>query len=138
MSRPAPGQPASGQPTPGQSAELSYRVSDTDTATALGSGDVPVIATPRLLAWLEAATVAALGTLPDGDRTSVGTRVELEHLIASPVGAGLAVRAELTAVDGRLLRFEVVAQHANGEIVAHGRITRVVVGRDRFLARLSS
>lgn len=48
------------------------------------------------------------------------------------------VRAELIAVDGRLLRFEVVAHHADGKVVAHGRITRVVVDRGRFLSRLAS
>jgi fluoroacetyl-CoA thioesterase len=122
-------------PALGQSAEAVHLVDADDTAEAVGSGDVPVLATPRLVGWLEAATVAAVGRLDDGARTTVGTRVEVDHLIASPVGARVTVRAELAHVDGRLLRFEVVASHADGKVVAHGRVTRVVVDRERFLAR---
>ena len=124
-------------PRPGHVAERAYVVGDADTAAAVGSGDVPVLATPRLLEWLEAATVAALeGSLPDG-ATSVGTRVDLEHVAPSPVGATITVRAEITAVDGRLVRFDVEALHPDGEVVAHGRITRVAVDRARFLERSS-
>lgn len=122
-------------PRPGQAAERSYVVGESDTATALGSGDVPVLATPRLLAWLEAATVGALeGSLPDG-ATSVGTRVDLEHVAPSPVGVTVTVKAEVVAVDGRLVRFDVVALHSDGRLVAQGRITRVNVDRARFVAR---
>jgi predicted thioesterase len=108
-----------------------------DTARALGSGDLEVLGTPRLLAWCEQATVAAIDL--DESRTSVGTRVELAHERASPVGATLTVRAELVHVDGRLLRFDVVAeQDADGAsvVVGRGQVTRVVVDRDRFLSRL--
>jgi predicted thioesterase len=122
-------------PRPGQAAERSYVVEESDTATALGSGDVPVLATPRLLAWLEAATIGALeGSLPDGV-TSVGTRVDLEHVAPSPVGVTVTVKADIVAVDGRLVQFEVVALHPDGKLVAHGRITRVNVDRARFTAR---
>ena len=125
----------------GLSAELTYVVSADDTATALGSGDVPVLATPRLLAWLEAASVAALDGVLTAGSTSVGTRVELEHKGASPVGATVTVHASVSHVDGRLVRFEVAAEHvattgADSAVVATGRITRVVVDRDRFLASL--
>jgi fluoroacetyl-CoA thioesterase len=69
-----------------------------------------------------------------------GTRVELEHRAASPVGADVLVRASVSHVDGRLVRFEVAAEHrVDGDepvIVATGRITRVTVDRARFLARL--
>jgi predicted thioesterase len=122
-------------PQPGQLAEAVHTVRVADTAEAIGSGDVPVLATPRLLTWMEAATVEAVPG--DQSRASVGTRVELDHLVASPVGAEVTVRAELSAVDGRLMRFEVVASHADGKVVAHGRVTRVVVDRERFLARAS-
>jgi predicted thioesterase len=110
-------------------------VGEDDTAAAMGSGDVPVLATPRLLALAEAATVAAVAGTVSSERTTVGTRVELEHLAASPVGARVSVRAELVGVDGRLLRFEIVAEHPDARVVAHGRITRVVVDRIRFLRR---
>lgn len=124
-------------PRPGQSAEQSYVVVDADTAVAVGSGDVPVLATPRLLAWLEAATVSALeGSLAEG-ATSVGTRIDLEHMVPSPVGATITARAEIVAVDGRLVQFDVVALQ-DGKVVAHGRITRISVDRGRFLARSGS
>ena len=122
-------------PTPGLGAEITHLVGEGDTATAMGSGDVPVLATPRLLALAESATVAAIAGTLSSDTTSVGTRVELEHLVASPVGARVSVRAELVGVDGRMLRFEIVAEHPDGRVVAHGRISRVVVDRVRFLQR---
>ncbi len=125
-------------PQPGLVAEQEHVVGAGDTAAAVGSGDVPVLATPRLLAWLEGASVAALrGSLPTG-ATSVGTRVDLAHVAPSPVGATVTVRAEVSAVDGRLVHFDVVALHPDGKVVAHGRITRVSVDRARFLARSES
>jgi predicted thioesterase len=121
----------------GRSATLTFQVTDDDTAAALGSGDLAVLATPRLLAWCEAATCAAVADEVAAERTSVGTRVQLEHLGASAVGAVLRVTAVLVHVDGRLLRFEVVAEHDDGSVAGRGEVTRVVVDRDRFWARLS-
>ena len=120
----------------GLEASLSHRVTPEDCADALGSGDLPVLATPRLLAWCEAATVAAVAGALGPGQTSVGTRIQLEHSRASPVGAQLAVRAHLVHVDGRLLRFEVVAEDGDSAMVGHGEVTRVVVDRERFLSRL--
>jgi fluoroacetyl-CoA thioesterase len=122
---------------PGSSATLHFTVTDADTAAALGSGELPVLATPRLLAWCEAATCAVLADDLPAERTSVGTRVGLEHLAASPVGAELRVVATVSHVDGRLVRFEVVAEHGPDRALAgRAEVTRVVVDRDRFLARL--
>jgi predicted thioesterase len=123
----------------GLTARVERAVTTEDTASALGSGDVPVLATPRLLAWLEAATVAAVAEVLPTTSTTVGTRVEVEHLAASAVGAHVTATAALAHVDGRLLRFEVAAeeQRADGSVVvATGRVTRVVVDRERFLSRL--
>lgn len=118
-------------------ATLTYSVADEDTAPALGSGSLPVLATPRLLAWLEAATCTCLEpTLAEGS-TSVGTRVQVEHLAASPVGAAVEVSASSAYVDGRLHRFTVSARDATtGKVLAAGEITRVVVDAERFLSRL--
>jgi fluoroacetyl-CoA thioesterase len=122
----------------GDTETLSFTVTDDDTASALGSGDLPVLGTPRLVAWCEAATCAAVGQSMPPERASVGTRVDLEHLAASPVGAAVEVTATVRYVDGRLLRFEVVAVHvSDSRLVGRGEITRVVVDRDRFLSRLS-
>ena len=121
---------------PGAQALVRHHVTPDDTARALGSGDLEVLATPRLLAWFEQATVRALaGRLAEAEST-VGTRLELVHQRASAVGAELTVRADLVHVDGRLLRFDVVAEAADGTVLGHGEVTRVVVDRARFLARL--
>jgi fluoroacetyl-CoA thioesterase len=122
--------------TPGSSATLTFDVTEDDTAPALGSGDVPVLATPRLLAWCEAASCAAVAAqLADG-RTSVGTRVQLEHLQSTPVGGRLGVTATLRHVDGRLLRFDVTASDRHDRLVCTSEVTRVVVDRERFAARV--
>jgi fluoroacetyl-CoA thioesterase len=121
---------------PGLTAAVEHTVAEADTASALGSGDVPVLGTPRLLALAEAATVAALAGALEGGRTSVGTRVEFEHLAATPVGGRVRVRAELVEVDGRTLRFAVEAMDGHGVLVARGTVWRAVVDRERFLSRL--
>ncbi|MFT4010499.1 MAG: hotdog domain-containing protein [Nocardioidaceae bacterium] len=123
--------------THGSTATLRFTVTDADTAHTVGSGDLDVLGTPRLLAWLEAATCAAVSDdLADGS-TTVGTRVSLEHLAASPVGAVVEAQATVVHLDGRLLRFEVVARDAgSGKVVGHGEVTRVVVDAERFLARV--
>jgi len=122
-------------------AALTFAVTDDDTALAVGSGSLPVLGTPRLLAWLEAATCAALESSLEAGSTSVGTRVTLEHLAASPVGQEVEVTASASYVDGRLHRFTVAARHLEagspGKVVATGEITRVVVDADRFLSRIS-
>ena len=117
----------------GRTATREFVVSEDSTALAVGSGSLPVLGTPVLLAWCEATTVAALD-LPDG-KTSVGTRVSLEHLAASPVGATVTVTAAVAYVDGRLLRFTVEARMGEA-LVGSGEVTRVVVDAERFLSRL--
>src|SRR6516225_10060320 len=96
----------------GLRASVSAVVGEEDTAISAGSGDVPVLATPRLLALAEAATVAAIAPhLPPG-MTSVGTSVSLEHRRATPVGAEVVVEAELTEIDGRRLMFSFTARES--------------------------
>jgi predicted thioesterase len=122
----------------GQAATLQFEVTEADTAAAVGSGDLPVLGTPRLLAWCEAATCAAIAETLEPSRTSVGTRVSLEHLAASPVGERVEVQAAVAYVDGRLVRFSVAASHvSDGKVVGTGEVTRVVVDRERFLSRVS-
>ena len=106
-----------------------------DTAEALGSGDVPVFATPAVLALVEeAACDAVAGALGEG-RTSVGSWVELEHLAPSKVGADVIATAELTGVDGKVLEF--TCEVRDGErVVARARHRRAIVDREKFLGRL--
>jgi predicted thioesterase len=118
-------------------ATLRFTVTEADTAEALGSGTLPVLATPRLLAWCEATTCAAIEPGLGAGETSVGTRVSLEHTRGSRVGAGLELAATEVFTDGRLHRFAVVAREADaGPVVATGEVTRVVVDAERFLGRL--
>lgn len=115
---------------------LRFEVGDQDTALAVGSGSLPVLGTPRLVAWCEAATCAAIDPLLPPGATSVGTRVEVEHRAPSAIGRTLVVAAEVASVEGRTYRFRVRAAHEDGEEVASGWVTRAVVEIERFLARL--
>jgi fluoroacetyl-CoA thioesterase len=120
----------------GLRATVRATVTDADTAAAIGSGDVPVLATPRLLALAEAAAVAAVAPHLEPGLTTVGTLVSVEHRRASPVGAEVVVDAELTVVDGRRLVFSFVARcAARDRVVGQGTVERVAVDRERFLGR---
>ncbi|WP_336215734.1 thioesterase family protein [Nonomuraea sp. LPB2021202275-12-8] len=121
---------------PGLRSKLLIMVEVEDTAQKIGSGDVPVLATPRLLALAEQATVQALGQVLAPGETSVGTRIELEHLAASSIGTHVEIGVELTGVDGQRLTFGFQARDKHS-LVARGTIERMVVDRDRFLARAS-
>ena len=150
----------------GLRASVRVVVAESDTAVALGSGDVPVLGTPRLLALAEAATVAAVAPQLARGETTVGTSVAMEHRRASAVGSSLVIEAELTEVDGPRLVFSFIARRADSsaaasgdpspaagaqaagaqapgagapggdeDVVGAGTIERVVVTRERFLAR---
>ena len=119
---------------PGLTARVESTVTDADTAQWLGSGDVPVLGTPRVLALAEAAAVAATARqLPPG-RTTVGIRVTLQHLAPTPVGRHVTAQATLAEVDGRTLTFEVLVREGD-RVVAEGRINRAVVDRQRFIEK---
>ena len=123
-----------------------------DTAEAVGSGDVPVLATPRLLALAEAATVDAVRDALPAELTSVGVRVELDHRRPTPVGATATATATLESVDGRALRFAVRVRDdvsivgtaedtggpadPDGRLVAEATIERAALDRARFVARI--
>ena len=128
---------------PGLRSVVRIVVADTDTAVAMGSGDVPVLGTPRLLALAEAAAAAAIRPGLEPGQTSVGTSAVLEHSRPSPVGAEVVVEAELTEVDGRRLVFRFTARHKrlpgspadHSVIVGAGTLERAIVDRDRFVSR---
>jgi predicted thioesterase len=104
-----------------------------DTARALGSGDVDMLGTPRALALAEAATVRAAAPTLEPGQTTVGTRVELDHLAPSPVGSTVEATAALVDRTARRLTFEVRLTQ-DGRPVATGRVTRAIVDRARFQA----
>lgn len=118
---------------PGARGEASLVVGESDTAVAIGSGDVSVLGTPRLVALFEAATVNALRGLLGADQTSVGTRVEIDHLRPSPIGVEVRATATLLEIDGRRLSFELEAVQ-DGVVVGRGLVTRAIVDRETFAA----
>ena len=121
---------------PGRSATVELLVGTNDTAAAFSSGAVAVLATPRLIGLLEeAAFLAVQPALAEG-QTTVGTRVDVRHLAATPVGMRVTASAELLKVDERLLRFRVRAYDAQ-ELVMEGMHERAIVNRARFLERVA-
>jgi len=122
----------------GLRATITAEVADTDTAEALGSGDLPVLGTPRLLALAEAACVAAVAPQLEAGQTTVGTAVSLEHKRPSMIGTSIEVEAELTEIIGRRLVFMFIAYgpgQGDEAVIGAGRAERVLVDADRFLAR---
>lgn len=115
----------------GSVAEVALTVGHEDTAIAHGSGDVPVLATPRVLALAEQAAVAAVvDQLGDG-QTSVGIHAELHHVKATSVGGRVLARAEVLDATGRALTYEFTVTEGD-ETVAYGTHRRVIVDRARF------
>ena len=117
----------------GDSATNEHVVGDLDTAVALGSGDVPVLATPRALAWLEAATCAAVADRMEAGETTVGVSVAVDHSAASRVGATVVATAVVAEVDRRRVTFDVTLVNPDGITAMSGVVKRVVVGRAGFL-----
>lgn len=116
----------------GLSATVELVVADEDTAPAMRSGTVPVLATPRVVALCEQAAFEAVEPqLPDGT-TSVGMRVQLDHLAPTMPGATVTAEATLDQVNGRRLVFTVSVSDSRG-LVAAGKVTRVVVDVEPFL-----
>ncbi|MHB1516883.1 MAG: thioesterase family protein [Acidimicrobiales bacterium] len=122
-------------PTTGLSARIALDVTEADTAEALRSGTVPVLATPRLLALCEEASCKAIeGSLP-GTATSVAKRVQFDHLVPVAVGGRVWADATLDRIEGRRLVFTVSVSESAG-LVAAGKVVRVMVDRETFLSNV--
>jgi predicted thioesterase len=119
---------------PGLTGRIELTVTEADTAPSLGSGDVAVLGTPRIVAICEQAAIAALVGVLNGADTTVGMRVQLDHLAPTAVGQSVAAEATLEKVQGRRLTFTVSVSDSRG-LVAAGRVTRVVVDRERFMEK---
>ncbi len=110
-------------------------VGESNTAAAMGSGDMDVLATPAMVALMEnAAMNAVAGELPEGSAT-VGTAVNVSHIKASPVGTVIKASAELAVIEGRKLTFRVTAADGSGTI-GEGTHIRYVVDREKFISKL--
>ncbi|MEE8602598.1 thioesterase family protein [Euzebya tangerina] len=115
----------------GTTGSVELTVATGDTAIALGSGDVEVLATPRVVALAEEAACAALAGSLDPQMTTVGVRVELDHIQASQVGSIVVATATVTAVEGRKVDFALSVMEEEAE-VARGSHRRVIARREVF------
>lgn len=115
----------------GSRGEAVLTVTNADLAIALGSGDVKVLGTPRLVALCEEATVRAVADHVPLGMTTVGTRVEFDHLRPSRYGDRVEASATLLEVEGRRMTFSVEATDSKG-VVASGTVIRAMVERSRF------
>jgi predicted thioesterase len=123
--------------SPGLAAIIDHVVGESDTSAAMGTSDVPVLSTPRIILLAEQATGEALAGRLDPGLSAVEHRVEISHVAPTPVGAAVRAEAVLESVDGRRLVFRVTISDQRG-LVAAGRFTRVIVSRDRFLEKAQS
>ena len=117
---------------PGLRATAELTVTPADTAEALGSGTVPVLGTPRVIALCEEAIVNALEEHLEPGTSTVGMKVQIDHLQPSVIGTPVEAEAVLETIKGRRLSFAVSAADPRG-LVAAGRVTRVIVDVERFL-----
>ena len=122
-------------PRTGLSARIELEVTEADTAEAFGSGSVPVLATPRLIALCEEASCLAVDAHLPVNGTSVAKRLQFDHLVPVGIGATVWAEATLDRIEGRRLVFTVSVSEGGG-LVAAGKLVRVIVDRDAFLANV--
>ena len=110
-------------------------VTDAVTAVRMGSGDMPVLATPAMMALMEnAAMLAVADELPEGS-TTVGGHIASSHLRPSKIGDVVRAIAEVTKVDGRKIEFKVSA-YSGDVLLGEGTHLRFVVDRERFMSKI--
>ena len=119
---------------PGVSGRAVLLVDEADTATSLHTGAVAVLATPRLVALCEEAACCAVEPMLPNGATTVASRLQFDHLAPIRVGSEVQADATLERVEGKRLTFTVSVTDASG-LVGAGRVTRVVVDVDAFMAK---
>ncbi|NBR93309.1 MAG: thioesterase [Actinobacteria bacterium] len=108
-----------------------------DTAIALGSGDVPVLGTPAVIALAENATIAALAEFLEQSETTVGVRIELDHSATASIGDEVVATSKVSSLSGEKIIFEVEC-HSGNRLIAKGVITRVLIDRVSFIAKAAA
>jgi predicted thioesterase len=121
---------------PGSSATVELLVSDGDTAIAHRSGEVPVLATPRVIALCEQAAFTAVAAELESGQTTVSMKVQIDHLAPSAIGQTVTAEATVDKIQGRRIMFTVSVNDDHG-LIAVGRVTRVIVNIEEFLAKAS-
>lgn len=120
----------------GQKHTSELTITEDVTAAKIGSGDMPVLATPAMLALMEnAAMLAVADSLADGE-TTVGGHIESSHLKPSKIGDKITATAEVIKVDGKKIEFKVSA-HCNDVLLGEGTHLRFIVDRNRFIEKLN-
>ncbi|WP_031534749.1 MULTISPECIES: thioesterase family protein [unclassified Bacteroides] len=120
----------------GQKHTSELTVTEDVTAAKIGSGDMPVLATPAMLALMEnAAMLAVADCMADGE-TTVGGHIESSHLKPSKIGDKITATAEVTKVEGKKIEFKVSA-HCNDILLGEGTHLRFIVDRNRFIEKLN-
>ena len=120
--------------TVGMKGEVSTYVEREDTAREVGSGDLLVYATPCMVALMEGAACEAIANALSDTQTTVGTALNIEHIAATPVGLDVRAEATVTAVEGKVITFEVNAYDEAGQI-GKGTHKRVIVNTQKFLEK---
>ncbi len=118
--------------TPGLTHTSTLEVTPGLTAEAMGSGDMPVLATPAMVALMENAAMMAVAPHLDRNAATVGGHIDASHLKATPVGATVSARAVLTAVEGRKLTFEIEARKGD-TVIGKATHLRFIVDRQKFM-----
>ena len=123
--------------TVGMKGEVATVAEREDTAKEVGSGDLLVYATPCMVALMEGAACEAIAEALSETQTTVGTALNIEHISATPVGLEVRAEAEVTAVEGKVITFEVRAFDEAGQI-GKGTHKRVIVNSQKFLDKAYS
>ncbi len=119
----------------GFKAESTTEVSASNTAIALGSGDLEVFATPAMIALMESAAMKAVSTNLEEGQTTVGTAISSSHIKASGIGAQIVATATVIGVEGRSISFKVEA-FDSGALIGEGTHTRFVVDSKKFMNKI--
>lgn len=120
----------------GLSGSAQTEVTENNTAIAYGSGSISVFATPAMIGLMEKAALSSVAPLlPDGYST-VGIKVDVEHIAATPVGGTVQAKSELQELDGRRLVF-VVEAYDDKKLVGRGTHERFIVATEKFLQKVS-
>jgi len=122
---------------PGLTGERSLVVEERHTASHLGSGGVPVFATPMMVLAMEEAALAAVDRFLGPGKATVGYHLDVKHLAATPLGMTVTARAELVAVEGRMLLFTVSA-HDGTDLIGEGTHVRAIIDLEKFRAKLEA
>ena len=121
----------------GQTYTVKTVVDESNTAAAVASGGVPVFGTPMMIALMESAALQLASQYLEEGQTTVGTRIEVSHTAATPIGMQVEATAKLEKIDGKLLTFSMTASD-DAELIGEGMQVRAIVNERKFIDRTNS